>query len=593
MQKLPGLASRFFLTYLLVVAVTVTSLGWYGFHTLTHLVRERLFKDLQAQAMLVADLVGDRFSRENAAEVDAVLKQLGRRTSIRVTVGLPDAELLGDSLDDVAHIGHFAGRPEVKEAVAGRVGTSTRRSVALNIRTTSLAYPVKRDDQVIGIVRVSVPAVTPWDILKETYPELLAAVLVSLVAAWLLCKVVVHRITGHVLRLKKDADRFGEGDLTTLSDITASAEFGSLAESMNNMAASLHRHIESVTKQRNEIEAVLSAMVESVLLVDVNQRVLRVNQAAEGLFGITGERVRNRSIQECIRNTDLHRFVATTLAGEEPVEGDLVFIGDPDRFLQAHGVNLRDVDGKSGGALVVVNDVTRLKTLEIIRRDFVANVSHELKTPITSIKGFLETLREGAIHDPENAERFLGIIMRHTDRLSMIIEDLLSLSRIETDTQKGQIVLEEGPLEPVLEAVAKSCRKKAEAKDIHLDFATAAAISAHINPTLLEQALVNLVDNAIKYSEPARTVKVEARKGPDEITIQVRDQGYGISREHLARIFERFYRVDKARSRKVGGTGLGLAIVRHIVNAHGGKITVQSSPGQGSTFTVHLPVSTA
>jgi two-component system phosphate regulon sensor histidine kinase PhoR len=248
------------------------------------------------------------------------------------------------------------------------------------------------------------------------------------------------------------------------------------------------------------------------------------------------------------------------------------------------------VDGNTVSALVVLNDVTRLKALENIRRDFVANVSHELKTPITSIKGFLETLREGALKDPEHAERFLDIIIKHTDRLTAIVDDLLSLSRIERDAEKGEIALQDLRIAEVLDAVSKACRKRAQLKNIKLECEADDTIVAQINATLLEQAIVNLVDNAIKYSEPDQTVIVRAEKIGDEVVIKVVDEGCGIPRDHLERIFERFYRVDKARSRKVGGTGLGLAIVKHIVSAHGGRITVESSVGRGSTFSIYLPV---
>jgi two-component system phosphate regulon sensor histidine kinase PhoR len=231
-----------------------------------------------------------------------------------------------------------------------------------------------------------------------------------------------------------------------------------------------------------------------------------------------------------------------------------------------------------------------LKALENIRRDFVANVSHELKTPITSIKGFLETLREGALKDPEHAERFLDIIIKHTDRLTAIVDDLLSLSRIERDAEKGEIALQDRRIAEVLDAVGKACRKRAQLKNIKLECEADDTIVAQINATLLEQAIVNLVDNAVKYSEPDQTVIVRAEKIGEEVVIKVVDEGCGIPRDHLERIFERFYRVDKARSRKVGGTGLGLAIVKHIVSAHGGRITVESSLGKGSTFSIYLPV---
>jgi two-component system phosphate regulon sensor histidine kinase PhoR len=314
-----------------------------------------------------------------------------------------------------------------------------------------------------------------------------------------------------------------------------------------------------------------------------------MNTAAEKLFRTTEVRAKGRAFQEVIRNTELHEFVCTVFTGSAPAEADITMLGDPERFLQAHGANLRDEQGNISGALVVLNDVTRLKTLEKIRRDFVANVSHELKTPVTSIKGFLETLKEGAINDPVHAERFLDIIIAQTDRLDVIIEDLLTLSRVEQNAEKGDIVLREASIKDIVDVVVKACRFKAEEKKITLEHAVDEDVITPVNPTLLEQAIMNLVDNAIKYSEAGKTVRVAVFRKDDEVAIQVIDQGCGIPKEHLNRIFERFYRVDKARSRKIGGTGLGLSIVKHIAHAHSGRVSVESSPGRGSTFTMHIP----
>jgi two-component system phosphate regulon sensor histidine kinase PhoR len=220
----------------------------------------------------------------------------------------------------------------------------------------------------------------------------------------------------------------------------------------------------------------------------------------------------------------------------------------------------------------------------------VANVSHELRTPITSIKGFVETLLEGAINEPEQAQRFLKIIAGHTDRLMAIIEDLLSLSRLEEDGQKRMIAREHLKIRPVLDSAVELSGPKASDKKIKIDIDCDDDLEALINPTLLEQAVLNLVDNAIKYSSAESTIQISARAAENEVIIAVKDSGCGIEKSHLSRIFERFYVVDKARTRKLGGTGLGLAIVKHIVNLHGGSVSVESTPAQGSTFTIHLPL---
>jgi two-component system phosphate regulon sensor histidine kinase PhoR len=241
------------------------------------------------------------------------------------------------------------------------------------------------------------------------------------------------------------------------------------------------------------------------------------------------------------------------------------------------------------GTLAVFHDITHLRRLETARRDFVANVSHELKTPITSIKGFVETLLAGALNEPENAEKFLRIIALQTDRLNEIIDDLLSLSRIEQGAERHQIAFARGNLKEMLQAAGQVCEAKAAPKNIGIEVACPDALRANFNAPLLEQALVNLLDNAIKFSPANSSVRMEAGIAGSEIVIRVMDQGGGIPPEHLDRIFERFYRVDAGRSREVGGTGLGLAIVKHIAQAHRGRVTVSSTPGQGSTFSIMIP----
>ena len=238
---------------------------------------------------------------------------------------------------------------------------------------------------------------------------------------------------------------------------------------------------------------------------------------------------------------------------------------------------------------MVLNDMTNIKRLERIRRDFVANASHEIRTPITSIKGFVETLQEGAIEDPETANRFLGIIKKHSDRLNAIVEDLLHLSKIEKEAERGEIFLEQGNLRTVLEETLEACQQSAEEKNIRIKLDCDKGLSARINSSLLIQAVINLVDNAIEYSEAGDEVVVSCGRSNGEVTLSVKDNGSGIEKKHIPRLFERFYRVDKARSRTLGGTGLGLAIVKHIVQIHRGEISVQSRPGKGSTFTIHLP----
>ena len=590
MRKRRKLLWQLYPSYLIIIVVSLTAMALYTSRTLRVAGQESVVESLKVQANIVEQLVAGRLSPERATEIDALLKQLGRKISTRITVAMPSGLPLGDSQEDPAKMDNYAVRPEVKEALAGKTGIATRYSYTVNANMVYVAVPVMIDGRLAGIVRTGIPVSAMRSTLFTIYEEIFAGGIVIVLLAAIIGFYASRKISLPITELKRGAIRFADGDLHYRLDVPNSEEFAALAEAMNAMASQLHARITTITQQRNELEAVLSGMVEAVLVIDAHENIRSVNEAAEKLFQIDSSKVKGRKVQEAIRNTDLRRFVTETLLREEPLEGDILILGDPEKFLQAHSAILRDADGNTVSALVVLNDVTRLKALENIRRDFVANVSHELKTPITSIKGFLETLREGALKDPEHAERFLDIIIKHTDRLTAIVDDLLSLSRIERDAEKGEIALQDRGIAEVLDAVGKACRKRAQLKNIKLEWEADDTIVAQINATLLEQAIVNLVDNTVKYSEPDQTVIVRAEKTGEEVVIKVVDEGCGIPRDHLERIFERFYRVDKARSRKVGGTGLGLAIVKHIVSAHGGRITVESSLGRGSTFSIYLPV---
>ncbi|MBW1782526.1 MAG: ATP-binding protein [Deltaproteobacteria bacterium] len=295
-------------------------------------------------------------------------------------------------------------------------------------------------------------------------------------------------------------------------------------------------------------------------------------------------------IHEMVRNTALYDFVTASLSDSGPPEKDRVLSWGDERFFNAQSTALRDASQNRIGALIVLNDFTRIRKLENIRKEFVANVSHEIKTPITAIKGSVETLRDGAIRRTEDADRFLGIIEKHVNRLEVIIEDLLSLSRIEQESDGQGIELIERNVAEVLQNAVHLCGVLAAAKKIHIELSCEKNIALKMDASLLEKAVVNLLNNALTYSPEGSVIHVDVSQKQDEIRIAVRDQGCGIAKEHLARVFERFYRVDKARSRQLGGTGLGLAIVKHIVEAHAGGVSVESTPGKGSTFTIHLPV---
>ena len=304
-------------------------------------------------------------------------------------------------------------------------------------------------------------------------------------------------------------------------------EIGRLAEALNEMAKQLHERIQTTIQQRNLQEAILTSMIEGVIAVDSDERIMSVNNAAGRCLNIVPEAAIGKSMTEVVRNAGLQEFSHKVRLSQSPAEGEIVLDeGKNTKILHGHGAVLRDPSGEAIGSVFVLHDVTRLRRLEAVRRDFVANVSHELKTPITSIKGFVETLRDGAMHDPEDAARFLEIIARQADRLHAIIEDLLSLSRIEQE--KEDIVVSRVALSDIIKLAIECCRMKCEEKNITCEWHCNGDLEACVNPPLLEQALVNLIDNAIKYSDDGGRIEITALRDSGHIRIDVKDWGCGI-----------------------------------------------------------------
>ncbi|MFM8282350.1 MAG: ATP-binding protein [Planctomycetaceae bacterium] len=400
-----------------------------------------------------------------------------------------------------------------------------------------------------------------------------------------------RRMARPVEEMSQAATRLAGGAEAATLPGAETRELADLAAAIGALHRQLVERGLTIGRQGTQQQAVLGSMIEGVLAIDSKQRVVSLNGAAADLLGLDGATAIGRPLHDTIRNPDLRRFALLAIDCRSPVEDGIVLRGPRPRTIRVRGTALRDVSGE-GGAVIVLDDITDLQHLENVRRDFVANVSHELKTPVSSIKGFVETLLDGAADDPVDAKRFLQIIARQADRLGSIIDDLLSLSRIEQQEGAGSLPVERIALEQVLGMVIGDCLPRARDRGIDLITECPADLAAEVNAPLLEQALINLVDNAIKFSEPGRRVWVTAvADGDTAIRLAVRDEGCGIEEEHLPRLFERFYRIDKGRSRKLGGTGLGLSIVKHIAQAHGGGVGVESRPGVGSTFMIRLPAS--
>ncbi len=552
---------------------------------------DEVSEDLQSRAKLLHDDIVHRIGEQSNRAIDDFIVDLGRRSSTRITIILPDGTVIADSERDPHSMDNHRNRPEIRRAMKGDVGTSTRFSMTLQQNTMYAAIPLRDEGGILGVLRTAVPVHKIEENVERLQWQIVGGGLIITLLAGLMSLYISRRITRPIQELKQGARRFAEGKLDVRLPIPESEELSDLAEVMNSMAEQLQDRITIITQQHSEQTAVLSSMMEGVLAFDTEEQLININRSAARLLRIDPEKARGKSIQEVVRNVGLQRFVERALSSDYTVEGYITLVDDEEHHLQAHGSILKDGQGEIIGVLVVLNDITEIRALENVRRDFVANVSHELKTPITSIKGFVETLLDGAIHDKADALRFLGIVSNQADRLNAIIEDLLSLSRIEQGAEREEIALAYSEVRETLYSAIQSCQHDADQRRIAVHLDCPPDLHALNNPPLLEQAIVNLISNAIKYSEDGKSVWVTAQRiNDDEIRIDIRDEGYGIEAEHLPRLFERFYRIDKARSRKMGGTGLGLAIVKHIAQAHHGHVDVQSKPGQGSTFSLYLRI---
>jgi two-component system phosphate regulon sensor histidine kinase PhoR len=539
---------------------------------------------LRGQARLIAEFLDKNDGVHEQNTLGALLRTWAESTGSKIVVLSPGGEVLASS-DALPEPDQEA----VRAAFHAFAADPASKYSWIEHGTAFVSAPIGLASGQEGVVLVAAPLSRGQFALLWTHLAIgtCAAAVVSLLGSF----IVSRRLNASFSAMQARAERLAAGTILDSAPVEDIGEFYSLAELLNRTGFLLNRRIQELAQQKNELDAVLSSMVEGVMAIDNNERVLSLNAAAARMFGIpTGEGI-GRSVQELIRNTDLHRFIAMTLRSGEELEDDISLYADRERVVQVRGTALNDASGKQIGCVIALNEVTRLKKLENAQREFVANVSHELKTPLTSIKGYVSTLIEDGFESPDDAGRFLEIISRQADNLDALIEDLLALSRLEQDASERELPEEEVSLCEVVAAAIQVCSDKAREKNIQLTVDCGPEIRAKLNARLLERAVVNLLDNSIKYSNEGGRVELRGEQRNGTVSLHVQDFGTGIEKEHLPRLFERFFRVDRARSRKLGGTGLGLAIVKHIMRVHGGEATVDSTPGKGSTFSIHLPVS--
>lgn len=589
-MKITRISWQIFFVCLAVTFLSLFSIAIYASHTYHKFYYRNFTTDSVVKSTLIKQQLEFYLTAaQNMLAVDSLCKAIGKTIKSRITVIEPSGLVLGDSETDPDRMENHAHRPEIKAAIKGETGVEQRFSPTLGYPMLYVAIPVMHEGKVKAVLRLSEPLQQIKKHTRHFYINVGLASVTALLLIALASMSIARTLSKPVLEMKNGAERIAGGDLDFRLKIPEIEEIRGLAQALNVMAESLGDRIRTITCQKNELDAILSGMSEGVLATDVHERIITINPAAAEFLAISVKSAKGKWIHDIIRNSSLQRFLQNILNSDSMLETSFTLPGRTgERYINAKGKNLGLSGSSPDGVLMVLHDVTRVKRLEEVRKDFVANVSHELRTPLTSIKGFVETIYHGDYCLPPDVQKFLEIISKKTDRLCSIVDDLLTLSAIEREYEQQEIQLEPTVIKAVLEGAVRTCFAKAESKNIRLELKCKEDLEAVTNADLLEQAVSNLIDNAIKYSHEGKSVSIMGEKSREELIISVIDEGIGIPQEHHQRIFERFYRVDKARSRRIMGTGLGLSIVKNICFSLGGKVTVESEIGKGSIFRIIL-----
>ena len=523
---------------------------------------------------------------EDVAKLKEWVSQMAA-SGARVTIIDSDGQVFAESQSDSQTMENHVNRPEVREALAKGSGRAIRHSVTVN---RDLHYYAVRHDMATGppiILRFALPVETVDDVLQSFRRSLWLSSFVILLIAGVAALEISRVFTDRVERLKDFSRRVAAGDFTAIPSDSSGDALDALGASMNRTAAQLDETIRTLTEERNLSTAILGSMVEGVAVVNGSERLLFANQGFAGILNLKFPPKSGSALVEIVRQTELIEAVRHVLHGESRVEAEIVTGTLRQKYFAATVASVRA--GDTLGAVLVLHDITELRRLERVRRDFVANVSHEFRTPLTAIQGFAETLLAGAIDDAQNRVRFLEIILEHARRLARLTEDLLRLSQMDSDRLELEID------EVSVSQIVDSCLATAQHRALENGLNLSVKIPSNL-PTVagdrrrLAEVLQNLLDNARQYTLPGGEIVLSAEAHALEVVFTVSDTGIGIPRTDQSRIFERFYRVDAARSREAGGTGLGLAIAKHLIEAQGGRIWVESELGKGSHFHFSVPV---
>ncbi|MBN1115097.1 MAG: HAMP domain-containing protein [Oligoflexia bacterium] len=579
-----SIKTKISLMFGITVALILTGIYFYLNPKLHDITYNNLKGRIQKHAKLVNTIISETVI--HTENINRIIKLAGKNSGFRITVIGTDGRILAESnIDDIESMENHLQRVEIQDAINNGYGESIRFSTTLKQKMLYYAIPLNTG-RFKGFIRIAMPLSEINSILGTVSNALFFSLLVAFFMSLIISLVVSGIISNPIKKLSLTAKQIAQGNLGSRIIHYSSDEIGELARTFNFMAGQIEARIEEITNNESKLKAILAGMFDGVMVVDNNGDIVFINKSLEKLFNV--KNATGKKTVETIRNMEIYELTKEVLSlKREFVSKEIYTDTGESRILAVHASAVSR-NGVVTGAVLIFHDITELRRLESIRKDFVANVSHELRTPVSNIKGYAETLAGGAINDKKHALEFSRIILTESDRLIALINDLLDLSRIES----GNFTPEFRPCS-IKELVFKTLpqvKKDAENKSIKLNVNipdNVPMLKADANSIV--QVLFNIIDNAIKYSHKG-SIDITVSADKEFVRTSIKDTGIGIPENEIERIFERFYRVDKARSREAGGTGLGLSIVKHIILSHHGKISVESEPGRGSTFSFTLPV---
>jgi two-component system phosphate regulon sensor histidine kinase PhoR len=579
--------------YLLIAALLLVSLEFY----LSSSIRDNYISNLQASLLVQARLISGWIPSSFEGNLDGFCKDYKEKTGARITIIDTDGKVLGDSDEASEKMENHGNRPEIREAGLSDVGSSIRfsKTIRKNLFYLAVTFHNNSDKK---FLRLSIPLLTVEAAvnavrLKIIVASLAVSFIVVIFGLW-----QTRRITKSVEEIDAFSKEVAAGNFNKRLLLKERNELGELGENINDMARKLGKRLRQSEEEKTRMEAILRNMSDGLVLTDAKGKIMMGNAALNSLFGIDYSNIEGRTLMEALRKAELMDLVERIAESGEKVSREIEVTHPRELYLMATAAPFA-LQGEISGIVLTFHDITRLRKLEEVRKDFVANVSHEIKTPITAIKGFAETLIEGALDDKENALKFIESIKNNSERLNSLVNDLLTLSRIEL----GDVKIEKKAvnLDEVIDTVFTTLKDKADKKKLFLKkILPAGPIELEADRDRLIQILLNLADNGIKFTEAggvtirvkSEKLKIENEEEKDYMVISVEDTGVGIPKKHLPRLGERFYRVDRARSRELGGTGLGLAIVKHLVKVQDWKMEIESTEGKGTMVRLLCPVPT-